>query len=77
MNPTTPRFVRLFLTASVLDKKREYHYPYLCIEEEEVVLESRGLYAFLSASGRPCTDANLTRCKREGIPLQASAEIMM
>ena len=24
-------------------------------------------YAFLSASGRPCTDANLTRCKREEI----------
>ena len=30
-------------------------------------------YAFLSASGRPCTDANLTRCKREEIVPQAFA----
>ena len=30
-------------------------------------------YAFLTASGRPCTDANLTRCKREEILPQAFA----
>ena len=30
-------------------------------------------YAFLSASGRPCTDANLTRCKREEILPQGFA----
>ena len=30
-------------------------------------------YAFLTASGRPCTDANLTRCKREEILPQGFA----